>query len=60
MTPPRKLTDAQPPGKPIEAQPLPLKAQTEPTAGRDKVREQAYPVHAPRQSKRSTHRTSKG
>jgi hypothetical protein len=38
---------------------FPLGAQTGPTAGRDKIREVAYPVRAPRQSKRRVERTSK-
>ena len=38
---------------------FPLGVQTGPTAGRDKIRETAYPVRAPRQSKRRVERTSK-
>lgn len=45
--------------KPLNAQQFPLQAQTDATAGRDKVRENV-PVHAPRQSKRPVERTSKG
>ncbi len=45
--------------KPLNAQQFPLQAQTDATAGRDKVRE-IVPVHAPRQSKRPVERTSKG
>ena len=45
--------------KPLKAQQFPLQAQTDATAGRDKVREHV-PVHAPRQSKRPVERTSKG
>ena len=41
----------QSPPKPLNPQQFPLQAQTEATAGRDKVRE-VVPVHAPRQSKR--------
>ena len=47
------------PAKPLNPQQFPLQAQTEATAGRDKVRE-VVPVHAPRQSKRPVERTSKG
>lgn len=47
--------------KPLNAQQFPLQAQTDATAGRDKVRENVpVPVHAPRQSKRPVDRTSKG
>ena len=45
--------------KPLNAQQFPLQAQTDATAGRDKVRENV-PAHAPRQSKRPMERTSKG
>ena len=38
---------------------FPLGPQTESTAGRDKVRESARPVRAPRESKRRVERTSK-
>jgi hypothetical protein len=38
---------------------VPSNAQAEATAGRDKIREVAYPVHAPRQSQRRVERTSK-
>ena len=42
--------------KPLNPQQFPLQAQTEATAGRDKIR-QGVPVHAPRQSKRPVERT---
>ena len=45
--------------KTLNAQQFPMQAQTDATAGRDKVRENV-PVHAPRQSKRPVERTSKG
>jgi len=45
--------------KPLNPQQFPLHAQTDATAGRDKVRE-VVPVHAPRQSKRHVERPSKG
>ena len=41
------------PAKPLNAKQFPLHAQTEPTPGRDKVREVVH-VHAPRESKRPT------
>jgi hypothetical protein len=44
---------------PRDPQRFPLSAQTDSTAGRDKVREAAYPVRAPRQSKRRVERTTK-
>ncbi|MEK6245529.1 MAG: hypothetical protein AABM33_13635 [Pseudomonadota bacterium] len=47
------------PGKPLDARRFPLNAQTDPTAGREKVRQVAYPVRAPRQTKRRVERTSK-
>ena len=49
-------TKPQSPPKPLNPQQFPLQAQTEATAGRDKVRE-VVPVHAPRQSKRPVERT---
>ncbi len=48
------------PGKPADPQHGPEHAQLEPTPGRDQVREAAYPVHAPRQTKRPVERTGKG
>ncbi len=44
--------------KPLDPQQFPLRAQTDATAGRDKVRE-VVRVQAPRQSKRPVERTSK-
>ena len=55
----KSSTKPQSPTKPLNPQQFPLQAQTEATAGRDKVRE-VVPVHAPRQSKRPVERTSKG
>ena len=57
MKKPKISPNAQVPGKPLDLQQLPLHAQTDATAGRDKVREMV-PVHAPRQSKRPVERTS--
>ena len=48
----------QSPPKPLNSQQFPLHAQTDPTAGREQVRE-VVPVHAPRESKRAVERTSK-
>lgn len=53
------MKQSKSPTKNLNAQQFPLQAQTEATAGRNKVREQV-PVHAPRQSKRPVERTSKG
>ena len=58
MKQPKSSTNAQVPGKPLNPQQFPLHAQTDATAGRDKVRE-VVPVHAPRQSKRPVERTGK-
>ena len=52
-------TKPQSPPTPLNPQQFPLHAQTEATAGRDKVRE-VVPVRAPRESKRPVERTSKG
>lgn len=57
------MTQSKIPKKPqpatLDAHQFPLHAQTEDTAGRDKVR-QVLPVRAPRQSKRPAERTGKG
>jgi hypothetical protein len=45
---------------PLEPRQFPMHAQTEATAGRDKVREEAYPVRAPRQSERRVETSRKG
>ena len=58
MKQPKGSTNAQVPGKPLNPQQFPLHAQTDATAGRDKVREVA-PMHAPRRSKRPVERTGK-
>ena len=52
----KSSTKPQLPPKPLNPQQIPLQAQTEATAGRDKVRE-VVPVHAPRQSKRPVERS---
>ena len=54
---PGNRADAQPPL--LDPWRFPLGAQTGPTADRKKVRESAYPVRAPRQSKRRVERTNK-
>ena len=59
MKQPKGSTNAQVPSTPLNPQQFPLHAQTDATAGRDKVRE-VVPVHAPRQSKRPVERTGKG
>ena len=59
MKQPKSSTKARAPRKPLDPQQFPLNAQTEATAGREKVREVAHPVHAPRQTKRPVERTSK-
>ena len=56
MKQPKSSTQPQSPPKPLNPQHIPLRAQTEATAGRDKVRE-VVPVRAPRQSKRPVERT---
>lgn len=53
------MTKAKRSTTPLNPQQFPLQAQTDATAGRDKVRENA-PVHAPRHSNRPVERTSKG
>ena len=58
MKQPKISTKPQVSPKPLDPQQFPLRAQTEATAGREKVRE-VVPVHAPRQSKRPVERTSK-
>ncbi len=45
------MKQSKSPTKSLNPQQFPLHAQTDATAGRDKVRE-VVPVHAPRQSKR--------
>ena len=58
MKPSQSPTKPQSPPKPLNPQQFPLHAQTDPTAGRDQVRE-VVPVHAPRESKRAVERTGK-
>ena len=58
MKQPKSSTKPQSPPRPLDPQQFPLHAQTDATAGREKVRE-VVPVHAPRQSKRPVERTSK-
>ena len=59
MKQPKSSTKARAPRKPLDPRRFPLSAQTDATAGREKVREVAYPVRAPRQTKRRVERTSK-
>lgn len=60
MTPPKTSPHAQQPDTPLDPHQFPSAAQTESTAGRDKVHQQAHRVNAPRQSNRPVERTSKG
>lgn len=55
-----KISTTPPPAprKPLDPKQFPANAQTEATAGRDKVREVTH-VHAPRQSKRPVERKAK-
>ena len=52
----KSSTKPQSPAKGLNPQQFPLHAQTDATAGRDKIRE-VVPVHAPRQSKRPVEKT---
>ena len=58
MTPSTRSAKTTGQQKPTVPQPGPARPQTEPTAGREEVRE-VTPVRAPRQSNRPTERTSK-
>ncbi len=59
MKQPKNSTKARVPRTPLDLRQFPLSAQTEATAGREKVREVAYPVRAPRQTKRRVERRTK-
>ena len=56
MKQPKNPSKSQSPAGPLNPQQFPLQAQTDATAGREKVRE-VVPVHAPRQSKRPVERS---
>lgn len=56
---PKTSSNAHAPRKPFNLRQFPLNAQTEATAGREKVREVAHPVNAPRQTKRRVERRTK-
>ena len=58
MKQPKAPDNTTPPDTPLDPHRFPQHAQTEPTAGRDQVR-QVTLVHAPRQSKRPMERTAK-
>lgn len=58
MKQPDKVNKPQAPPAPLDPQQFPLHAQTDATAGRDKVREVMH-VPAPRQSQRPKERSSK-
>lgn len=60
MTQPKLAPDATPPNTPLNPKRFPSTAQTEPTAGRDDVRQTAPPMRAPRQSQRPAERSGKG
>lgn len=47
------------PRKALDPRQFPLRAQTNATTGREKVREAAHAAYAPRQSKRRAERTNK-
>jgi len=59
MKQPNNVTKPPSPPGPLDPHQFPLHAQTDTTAGRDKVREVLH-VPAPRQSERPKERTSKG
>jgi hypothetical protein len=59
MKQPKNSTTARAPRKALDPRQFPLRAQTDPTAGREKVREAAHTANAPRQSKRRAGRTNK-
>jgi hypothetical protein len=52
MKKPRISPKAPSQGKPLDPERLTSGAQTEATAGRQKVREAAYPMRAPRQTRK--------
>ena len=59
MKQPINVTKPPSPAGPLDPKQFPLHAQTDATAGRDKVREVSH-VPAPRQSERPKERTGKG
>lgn len=59
MTPPKTSPQTRRPNTPLDPHQFPSAAQTESTAGRDKVHEQVHRVNAPRQSNRPAERSSK-
>ena len=59
MKQPKSSTKARVPRTPLDPRRFPLSAQADATPGREKVREVAHPVHAPRQTKRRVERSSK-
>ncbi len=54
---PARTTHAPPP--PHNTKDYPLHGQTEPTPGRDQVREEAHSTRSPRESKRPIERTAR-
>ena len=59
MKKPKSSTNTRTPRKPLDSRRFPLSAQTEATAGREKVREEAHRANVPRQSQRRSERKSK-
>ena len=59
MKKPKSATKARLPRTPLDPLQVPLNAQAEATAGRDKVREVAHRSNVPRQTKRREERRSK-
>jgi hypothetical protein len=57
MKQPKSFTQARAPCTPLDPRRFPLSAQADATPGREKVREVAHPVYAPRQTKRRVGRS---
>jgi hypothetical protein len=53
MKKPRISPKAPSQGKPLDPEPFKSGAQTDATAGRKKIRETAYPMRAPRQTRKA-------
>ena len=56
MKQPKSSTEARAPRTPLDPRLFPLSAQADATPGREKVREMAHSVNAPRQTKRRVER----
>jgi hypothetical protein len=59
MKQPKSFPTARAPRKALDPRRFPSSAQTDATAGREKVREVVHAANAPRQSKRRAERTNK-